>query len=148
MRDLKKEQKKQQSLYRLHLNRIKDDHRLYDKELALLFGWGVDQGDLVRKLRNGEAHIHSCDMRTLCKNIIQELDDMSLLAEMVPENWMAFAIKSNATNGNLTDEILNISKAIGCIVEEIQSKNPDVHQISKYATDIASQASTMKEELK
>lgn len=148
MRDLKKEQSKQQSLYRLHLNRIKDEHRLYDKELALLFGWGVDQSDLVRKLRNGEAQIHSCDMRTLCKNIIQELGDMSLLTEMVPENWLAFAIRANKLNGCVKDEILNINKLTGHIVEEIQSKNPDANQISKYATAIASEASTMKQEVK
>ena len=147
MRDLKQEQKKLQQRYRLHLNRIKKHHRLYDKELALLFGWNVDQADLVRKLRSGDAEIHTCDIITLSHNLIQEYKDTSLLQEMVPEGYIGFTAHGNKTNGCVSDEINNITMYSGQILQEGLKDRPDVSYIVDMAEKIANETATIKTEV-
>lgn len=147
MRDLKKEQKNLQKRYRQQIRRIKKQYRLYDKELALLFGFNVDQADLVRKMRNGEAKIHTCDMVTFSHNLIQDHEDASILQEMVPEDWMAYAVKSGTANGTYMDEIVQINKYSGLIIKESEKDFPDTQKIIDWAKKIASQSGTIKLEV-
>lgn len=146
MRDLKKEQAKLQSRYRLHLNRIKDSHRLFDKELALMMGFGVEQADYVAKLRAGKAEIFTCDMITLSKNAIRELSDKSILQELVPEDYMAVAYSANDTNGSYADEIVNITMFSGKVIEESKKDHPDTSLILDCAVRIGREAATLKAE--
>ena len=150
MRDLKTEQSKLQSRYRLHLNRLKDRYHLYDKELALLMGFGVDQSDLVRKLRSGDAEIHTCDMITLSHNLIREHKDYSILNELVPDGFIAVVYASYDTNGSLDDELRNIAMYSGKIIEEDnkEEKDKDKNKIVDYAHHIGRNVATLKEEVK
>lgn len=147
MRDLKKEQRKLQQRYRLHLNRIKNQHKLYDKEMALLFGWNVDQADLVRKLRAGLTEIHTCDIITLSHNLIQEYRDTSLLQELVPEGYIGFTAQGNEVNGCVSDEINNITMYSGQILQEGMKERPDEQFIVKMAEKIANETATIKKEM-
>lgn len=147
MRDLKEEQKELQKRYRQHIRRIKDQYRLYDKHLALMFGYNVDQANLVEKMRNGHATIHTCDMITLSHNLILDYEDASILQELVPDGYMAYTIKADATNGCFKDEMLQIGKYSGLIIEEEEKERPDSEKIIQWAKQIASQAATVKQEV-
>ncbi|MCP9290045.1 hypothetical protein [Gracilimonas sediminicola] len=148
MRDIKKEQQKLQSRYRQHLNRIKSQYKFYDKELALLMGFNIDQADYVRQMRSGKAEIFTCDMITLSKNLILEHNDSSLLQEMVPDEFIGFAVSGGMTNGCVNDEINNITMYSGQILQEGLKDNPDSQFIVRKAEKIASESATIKNEVK
>lgn len=143
---VKTETDRLQDIYLQHLIRLFQTHK--DKDLARMMGLKVSQGDLVRKMREGNATIHSCRMITLSQNLILFHNDTSLLEEMIPEGWLGFALKPNSTNGKIADEILNINVSLGKLIEEMQSKFPRPAIIAKYATEIATESATINEEVK
>lgn len=153
---LETEQRKLQKTYRLHLNAIKNKHRLADKEIALMMGLEVTNADLVRKMRAGQAKIQTCRIIQLSKNLIQEYQDSSLLQEMVPDEYMAYAVSAGAANGRIDDEINNITYYSGKILGEIRKNQPIntasdpqvLRSIQDSATRIAAEAAMIREEAK
>lgn len=149
MRDLKKEQEKLQCRYRLHLNRIRDKYRLYDKELAMLMGFEIEQAGYVAKLRAGKAEIFTVDIENLSKNVVREYGEKCFLQDFVPEEFIAVAYSGNDMNGCVSDEVSNITMHSGKIIEETQKdpRDQDTGLILDSALQIGKNAATMKGEI-
>lgn len=147
MRDLKTEERKLQVRLRGHLRRVKAAHKLYDKEIALLMEMDINQADLIRKMRNGEATIHMCDMIALSRNLICDYADGSLLSELVPDNYTAQIIRIGTPKGNVIDEITEITRLSGAIIEAAQQKHPDRSLIIDLARKISSESGAIEKEM-
>ena len=147
MRSLKTESENNQKILRGHLRRIKKQHRLYNKEIALLMDMSSAQGDYVRKMMNNQAEIHMVDVIALSRNLITEYGDGSLLMEMVPDGYTAQIVQTKECNGSVIDEITEITKLSGMIIEAAQMKHVDGSLIVDLARKIATESGTIEKEM-
>ena len=135
---LKTEKDKLQVQYRLHLNRIKTEYNLSDKELGLLMGLSDPQGDLVRQMRSAKAQVQTCRINTLCQNMITEYQDSSLLQELVPEGFTAVVYQVTEDKINLSQSINEIVVFVGKLSEQLQTNDDCSYEdMGKSAVKIA-----------
>lgn len=138
---LKSEQDQMQKEFRLHLNRIRDTYELTDKKLALLMGLKPSQEDLVQKMRTG-GKIHSCRMITLCKNLIREEHEISLLEELVPEGYVITLHKITKHVSTIDESIKGIQKNVGKMIELTEGEY-DARQMVELAKEIIEHATSI-----
>ena len=142
---LKTEKNRLQKQYRLHLNRIKTEYSLSDKELALLMGISDPQGDLVRQMRSGKAQIQSNRMITLCRNLIAEYQDYSLLQELMPEDYVAIAYQILENKDDIKGCVNTMMIYVGRITElSTQSGDEtDFKEMAAHSIRIAEMATSI-----
>ena len=105
------------------------------------------QGDYVRKMMNNQAEIHMVDVIALSRNLITEYGDGSLLMEMVPDGYTAQIVQTKECNGSVIDEITEITKLSGMIIEAAQMKHVDGSLIVDLARKIAAESGTIEKEM-
>ena len=142
---IKLEEQRLQRRFRLLINRVRNDHELFDKEVGALMELRPDQIHLVGKMRSGDATIHTCRIIKLSKNLIQEYDDSSVLQELVPDGCIVSVCRPSDHPQDIQQTALNLVEFAGQLVS--MTKEDDISQIEviNKLEQIASECATAKE---